>query len=225
MNRRIVNLQLFCLGLSMVAGTVIAESDDVRLPIPVGLTPCDADDPVTQVVKRAAASLGAEALGCFRSKETTEIQGTDGAAVVPRERAFASRMPGGPYSSADLDSLLAKVRNQWKSFDPLSKAHREDYVARINALVEASSGERGSVKSISPLLVSIEPVNSRFYVVVSIRQYVGQRSGSTKVDGLAMALQDGRLLRLEIQRELTATADVDDVRRQIGAWASAVTSN
>jgi hypothetical protein len=225
MNRRIVNLQLLCFGLSMMADTASAESDIVRLPIPTGLVPCDVGDPVANVVRNAAASTGAEELGCFRSKETTRIQGPGGKASVPRERAFASRMPGGPYSSADLDSLLSKVRGQWKNFDPLSKAHREDYVARINALVQASTGERDSVTSIKPLLVSIQPLNSRAYVVVSIRRYAGQKLNSTKVDGLAMALQDGRLLRLEIQRELTASTDVDDVRSQIGAWASAATSS
>jgi hypothetical protein len=225
MNRRIVNLQLLCLGLSMVAGTASAQSNAVRLPIPAGLAPCDADDPVAKVVKRAAASMGAEELGCFRSEETTTIQGSAGTASVPRERAFASRMPGGPYSSADLDSLLSKVRDQWRNFDPLSTAHREDYVARINAMVEVSSGVRSSIRSITPLLVSIEPLNSRSYVVVSIRKYAGQRVSSTKVDGLAMALQGGHLLRMEIQRELTAAADVDDVRRQIAVWAGAVTSN
>jgi hypothetical protein len=204
-----------------------AQSIDSSLPAPKGLNPCANNDSVASVEARLAPSLGAKYLGCFSSNEKSIPHGGSGDFPVPVEYAIALSISGGPYGPTDLSSLLSKAREQWKSFDPLSKEHRE-YTERLNALIKDTAPKVGAtaVTSIKPVLISIEPVGTRAYVVLSIRQYeVAAHTGTvrlTKASATAMVLQGSRLVRLELFRELRDPSDVDAVRMQIVAWVHAV---
>jgi len=115
---------------------------------------------------------------------------------------------------------------QWQNFEPLSEQFREDYVARVNSLLEDAT--QVSMESVNPTLVSIDRLDANSYAVTSIREYMmsagGERVRSVKATAAAMVLQGTQLVRLEILREIGGLSDVDEARTQIGVWARAVAS-
>ncbi|MGH8297778.1 MAG: hypothetical protein ACRES6_00670 [Steroidobacteraceae bacterium] len=177
-----------------------------------------------------APRLGAEYIGCFKSRETTTLPGDAAQQPVPVEYAIALRISGGPFTLADMDLLLSRVREQWQNFKPLSREHGE-YVARLNAMIRGvdSKASPAAITSIKPALISIARLSPEAYLVLSVRHYASAGSAgtitSTKADGTAMVLQGTALVRLEMLRELRAPSDVDAVRKQITAWAREVAAD
>jgi hypothetical protein len=157
------------------------------------------------------------------------VRGSSRELSLPLEHAFAMSLPGGPYAEKNLDPLPSKVREQWKTFNPIGNDHAE-YIASINALLKdlQPSGVPASIDSVKPVLVSIERMNSLSYSVISIRQYVisvnGEQFKSIKANGSAMVLRDTQLVRVDILRELHTPLDVDAVRGEIAAWSAAIAS-
>jgi hypothetical protein len=202
--------------------------DSSGLPTPRGLVQCPSNDPVATLEARLAAKLGGEYLGCFRSEGAMIPKGAIIAAPTPVEYAFGLAFADRHYKLADLDNLLATVKQQWKDFDPLSKEFKESYIARLNALIK-SSGSSADVVSVKPILVSIDRGARDYYAVTSIRTYVadvnGRRVTSTKVNSDAVALRGSELVRLTIQRTLSAPADVAEIQGEIADWARATTGN
>lgn len=147
---------------------------------------------------------------------------------MPAEYGFAIRFPG-DYSSADVDAMLAKVKEQWEGFEPLSKEFREDYTARLNNLIKQSDpavASSVSVSSVKPVLASIDRLDAGSYSVVSVRSYAldvnGERVTQTKVNADAVVLRGASLIRLTIQRALHEPADVERLRSEVGLWARAI---
>jgi hypothetical protein len=210
------------------AASADAPRDSSGLPTPKGLVQCLSDDPVAALEARLAAKLGGEYLGCFRSQRTTIPKGAEGAAPTPVEHAFGFALHDRHYKSADLDDLLARVKQQWKDFDPSSKEFKESYTAQLNALIK-SSGSSADLVSIKPILVSIDRGAGDYYTVTSVRTYVadldGSRVTSTKVNSDAVALRGSELVRLTIQRTLSDPADVAEVQGEIADWARATTGS
>lgn len=221
-----------CAMTAMVNGVSGAnsQSPEAFLPAPAGLAACASDDLVAPIEKRLASRLGAKFVGCFKSEETTTLLGDGGKHPVPVEYAIAVRILGGPFSPANLDVLLSRVREQWKNFKPLSKEHGE-YVARLNSMIQNvdSKPHATPVASIKPVLISIDRLSPEAYVVLSVRHYAAAGDAgtiiSTKADGTAMVLQGTRLMQLEIVHELRDPSDVDAVRQQIVAWAQEIAAH
>ena len=191
---------------------------------PKGLDTCDPSDPLIALETRVASSIGGQFLSCFKSEKQV---GTPGAAASP-EYAFAIRLAGGGYTTGDLAKLLATVTNQWRDFQPLSKEFREDYVARLNALMNDAGKPSAKFASIEPVLVSIDRLDAKSYSVVSVRSYVfnqnGQQVGTVKVNADAVVLRGGDFVRLTMQRVLTDVSDVAALQTEISAWARATES-
>jgi hypothetical protein len=222
-----VKLQLALLIIGLMAwGPASADASDGSsgLPAPAGLMPCASASPAAGLAARLAAQLGGDFLGCFQSERTGPA--TQNSASNPDEYAFAIALPGGGYTEADLDKLLSGVKAQWKGFDPLSKAFKETYTARLNGLLRRNgSPPSSSLVSVKPVLVSIDQPNDDYYLVTSIRTYVvdlgGERVAATKVTSDAVALRNAQLVRLTIQRTLSDPADVAQVQGEIADWARA----
>jgi hypothetical protein len=199
-----------------------AQATSSGLPTPKGLSSCAPSDPLAVVEARAAARLGGEFLGCFRSEKTVMVQGATKPVPVPFEFAFAIDFPG-PYTSADLDKLLTKGIEQWKDFEQLG-TERENYTDRVNELIKGA-GAMATVSSVKPVLVSIGRMGAKSFSVVSIRSYVLDASGEqvslTKVNASADVLRGSGLVRLTIQRVLTDPSDVAQVQGEIAEWAQA----
>jgi len=85
-----------------------------------------------------------------------------------------------------------------------------------------------SLKIQPPVLVSIERIGKRAYMVVSIRMRTIQAAGetvmSTAIDSTAITLHNGALIRLSFARELRQSADVQVVHDETAAWVSQVAS-
>ena len=219
-------LSFLCLGMPF-QGIAHADSETggMQLAAPKGLSPCAPDDPVATMESRIAPSIGGQFVNCFHSEDRIKPPAGSTVAPVPLEYAFAIRLGRGPYTSANLDKLLATVTAQWKDFQPLSTEFRENYIARINALIKDSGETSATIASIKPVLVSIERLDAKSYSVVSIRSYVfNEGSGqtrTTKVNADAVVLRGSDLIRLTMQRVLSKPADVDQLRGEISQWARA----
>jgi hypothetical protein len=205
-----------------------AQATSSGLPVPKGLSACAPSDPIAEVEAGIATKLGGTFLGCFKSEKTITMQGATKSVLVPFEAAFAFDLPG-PFSSVDLDKLLATGIEQWKDFEPLSKDLGENYTVRLNELIKSAGiSSAASVFSVKPVLVSIGRTGANSFSVVSIRRYVFDASGEQviqmKVNGSADVLRGSRIVRLDIQRMLTDPSDVAQVQSEIAEWANAVSS-
>jgi hypothetical protein len=220
----IISLLLFGSPLPGIAhADNMAES--ANLFAPKGLSPCAPNDPVATLEGRVATSIGGQFLGCFQSEQRIETPGATELAPVPREYAFAIRLAGGGYTSADLDKLLSTVTAQWKDFQPLSTEFHDKYIARLNALIKGTGETTTTIASIKPVLVSIDRLDAKSYSVVSIRSYVFNGNGgqvrTTKVNADAVVLRGRDLIRLTMQRMLTGASDVGQIRAEVSEWARA----
>jgi hypothetical protein len=163
----LLTLGLLALGPSHT----YAQAPSSVLPAPKGLSSC-APGKREAALARVAAELGSEILGCFLSEKRVMVQGSIMPVPVNLEFAFAMDVPGGPYTSADLDRFLSRTIEKWKDFEPLNKDF-ENYPARLNELIKgAVASPSVAVSSVKPVLVSIDRVGAKAYSVVSIRSYV-----------------------------------------------------
>jgi hypothetical protein len=153
-------------------------------------------------------------LGCFRSE--TQAQ---------PEYAFAIRLARGDYTSADLDKLQSTVTAEWKDFQPLGAEFHDNYIARLNELIKGTGEKSTTIAAIKPVLVGIDRLDAKSYLVVSIRSYELNASGgqirTTKVNADAVVLHGKDLVRLTMQRVLTQASDVAELRAEIAEWARA----
>ena len=217
-------------GLALLASSAnpsIASEVSSELPAPSGLVPCSASDPAAAAVSAIATKLGGEFLGCFLSPTKVATPTTADARSSPVEHAIAIGLHGNAYTLNDLSQQLFKVRDQWKTFDPLDKQSRDKYIARLNDLLANSNAKNVTkIASVSPVLVSIDQLDSSYYLVTSLRTYtVGADTGRTtftQVNSDAVVLRHSRLIRLTIQRTLHDPADVAQVQTEITKWAQAI---
>ena len=225
--RSIINLP--CGLLAFCLAQTYAQATPIGLPAPKELSSCPPGDPVAAAEAGVAAKLGGELLGCFVSDKKTTVQGATKSIPMSLEHAFAIRIPGGPYTSADLDKLLSKVTAQWKGFDPLSKEF-ENYRDRINELMRGvGTNPTATISSVKPVLVSIDRLGAKSYSVVSVRSYVldlsGEHVSATRVNGDAVVLRGSELVRLTMQRALTDPSDVAQLQGDIAEWAQAIAAS
>ncbi len=225
--RSIINLP--CGLLAFCLAQTYAQATPIGLPAPKELSSCPPGDPVAAAEAGVAAKLGGELLGCFVSDKKTTVQGTTKSIPMSLEHAFAIRIPGGPYTSADLDELLSRITEQWKGFDPLSKDF-ENYRNRLNDLMKGvGTSPTATFSSIRPVLVSIDRLGPRSYSVVSIRSYVvdvsGEHVSATRVNGDAVVLRGSDLVRLTMQHALTDPSDVAQLQGEIAEWARAIAAS
>jgi hypothetical protein len=211
--------------------TVTAAVPVAAVPVPRGLTPCTADGQSASDMDRMATALRSRPLGCFQSGETTELQGAKKGIAAPVEYAYALEMKGGPYTMADVATLMSDVSEGWKNAKPLSQDTRADYERRLDGLVEkgAPIGTPKPADPVNPpVLVSIEQLSPESFAVVAIRQGPLSLSGEffnvTKVDAAAVVLRRTTLMRLSIARQLRSKQDVEAAREEIADWAYAVVS-
>jgi hypothetical protein len=183
------------------------------LPAPRGLIPCSPDDPVAGLEKRIATSLAIEFLSCFHSSSSDEY-------------ALVHRVLGDNFTPAEVEALRTKVAAQWKDFQPLSTEFHDKYIARLNEMIAASGSATAPISSIKPVLVSMKRLDPKSYSVVSIRSYVFNSSKgqerAERINADAIVLRGRRIIRLTIQRRLTAVSDVTDVQAEIAQWARAM---
>jgi hypothetical protein len=223
---------LFAVISLLFAGTPlqgIARADDRAesgsLAAPKGLSQCAPSDPVAALETRVAISIGGQLLSCFQSGKRGEAPGATEPAPVSPEYAFAIRLAGDAYTSADLDKLLSTVTAQWKDFQPLSTEFHDNYIARLNELIKGAGETSATISSIKPVLVSIDRLDAKSYSVVSIRSYVfngsGEQISTTKVNADAVVLRGRELIRLTMQRMLTDVSDVPQLQAEISEWAHA----
>jgi hypothetical protein len=210
------------LTLGLLASGADAQAPSAGLPAPKGLSSCPPGNREA-VLGRVAAELGAEIVGCFQSEKRIMVQGSIMPVPMPLELAFAMELPGGPYTSADVDKLLSRTMEKWKDFQPLSKQF-ENYTLRLNELINSAEASPSvAVSSVKPVLVSIDRVGAKGYSVVQIRHYVidvgGEQVSFMKVDGNAVVLRGSGLIRLTIQRMLTDPSDVAQLQGEIAEWA------
>jgi hypothetical protein len=169
--------------------------------------------------------MGGQFLSCFQSENKSNVATVNGPLPIPVETAFAIRLAGDSYTTADVDKFQATVTAQWKDFRPLGKEVRKDYIAQLNALIKGSGGPSVSFTSVKPVLVSITRLDANSYSVVSIRSYAFNTGGGqismTKVNADAIVLRARSLIRLTMQRMLTRASDVADLQAEVADWARA----
>lgn len=220
---------LSCGLLAFCLAHTYAQATPIGLPAPKELSSCPPGDPVAAAEAGVAAKLGGEPLGCFVSDKRTTVQGTTKSIPVSLEHAFAIGIPGGPYTSADLDKLLSRVTEQWKGFDPLGKEF-ENYKDRLNDLIKGvGTSPTATFSSIKPVLVSIDRLGTKSYSVVSIRNYIldlnSEHVSAIRVNGDAVVLRGSELVRLTMQRALTDPSDVAQLQGEIAEWARAIAAS
>src|SRR5205814_3932363 len=103
-------------ALTLASPVIRAQTGDVKLPTPVGLSVCPDNDPVIAGEKRVAPSVGAEYLACFVSHDQTPVRGTSKTVSIAAEHAIAMSMSGGPFTHNDLEAQLARARASWRNF-------------------------------------------------------------------------------------------------------------
>src|SRR6202789_2042668 len=174
MDHRFPAVLLTALVLHLTAGCSHAAPDGgppartaAAVPVPRGLGRCAADGPSASGMDRMVSTLGGRPLGCFQSGETTELHGSKKTYAVPVEYGFAVEIKGGPYTTTDVNALMADVTDGWKNARPLSEDTRADYERRLDGLIE-----KGAATSV---LVSIEQLDPEAFAVVAIRPHQGAR--------------------------------------------------
>jgi len=214
-------------ALTLASVSMCAQTSDQDIPVPRGLMICKDDDPIVSLETRVAGWLGAKYLACFTSDEEVTLHGSSKAFTVPLEHAIAIGFIGGAFSPVDLDASLSKERQQWNVVDPVGEK-RNDYQARVNLLLKDTNSHPAAIQSVKPMLVSIDRLDERVFVIVSIREYSITKDGdsvrSIKATAAAHVLQGTRLVRLEIVRELRTPSDIEDIRMEIAAWSRATSS-
>jgi hypothetical protein len=176
-----------------------------------------------------------EFAGCFETDRRIQVHGVPHAVGQPLEYAFAIRLAersSGPFTHEDIESNLARIKEEWKNYPPLWEQRKAIYEQQVASLVHESLDPALPTVAISleqPLLVSIERVGEDSYAVVSIRRRKitidDNVAFSTAVDGTALTLIGGRLLRLSLVRELQSTDDVETLKHEVVGWIRAAGKN
>jgi len=209
--------------LSFVLFSLPAWSADAVIPAPQGLSVCAAESPLTASMKRIASEFGT-LTGCFVSSEQAPVHGID----KPVELAFAITLfqsASGPFTVASVDQLYATTEQQWENVMPLWSKDKTAYEQRVRELIRKTSSSASAQSNMSieqPLLVSMQRLDPGSYTVVSIRRRKISKDGVAfsfdTAEGFALILNDGKLTRLTIQRQLRGQGDVDAVKSEIAGW-------
>lgn len=221
-------IRAIALGAAFLLSLLMATpSIAVSFPTPEGLRPCAPGDPVAATGAQVATKLGGEFLNCFQSNRSIAPPGAAKRVLMPVEYAFAIALQGQSYTLSDLQNLFAKVNEQWRGFNPLSKKFKDTHISKLNALLKSNeSSDRPTVVSVKPVLIEIGLIHDRFFVVTSIRTYIFESNGGyveeKKVNADAVVLLGSQLIRLTIQRTLNAPTDVTEVQAKIENWAKMV---
>jgi hypothetical protein len=228
----IVLLLVGCTAKAPVAPVFSAST--AAIPAPSGLKACVPNGLLATTMGKIVGQSG-EFAGCFETDQRIQIQGVPHPVGQPLEYAFAIRLAArssGPFTSEDIETNLAKIKEEWKSYPPLWEQRKAIYEQRVATLVHESMDPALPAVSISlgePLLISIERVGEDSYAVVSIRRRKlaidGNVAFSTAIDGTSLTLVGGRLLRLSLVRELQSTGDVEMLKHDVVAWIQAVSKN
>ena len=184
---------------------------------------CAPESQLLGTMKRIADEFGT-LTGCFVSNEQAPVNGIE----KPVESAFAITLfqsASGPFTEASVDKLYATTERQWKNVAPLWGADKTAYEQRIRELIRETSPSasmRSKMSIEQPVLVSIQRIDPSSYTVVSIRPRRISKDGVTfsfdTAEGSALILNDGKLIRLTIQRQLRGQSDVDAVKSGIAGW-------
>jgi len=210
--------------LAIVLFSLPAWSTDGVIPAPQGLSVCAAESQQLIAMRRIAAQFGT-LVGCFVSHDQAPVNGVD----KPVESAFALTLfqsESEPFTEASVDQLYAATKRQWENVKPLWDTDKAAYEQRIRELVRETSPSTSAKTTMSieqPVLVSMQRINPGSYTVVSIRPRRISKDGLTfsfnTAEGNALILNEGKLIRLTIQRQLRGQGDVDAVKSGITGWA------
>lgn len=170
--------------------------------------------------------MGGELLGCFQTGGSPAPSASGESPAGLSNYAIAISLPGRDRGPADLEKMLATVRQQWQNFDPASDDFKT-YTARLNAFIARNGNEVGDeIASIKPLLVNIKYQTGQFYLVTSLRTYLlnlnGRKIASEKIDASAMVLRSGQMIRLAMMRAPVTGDAVAQAQDAIEQWARAV---
>jgi hypothetical protein len=214
--------------------TSISSVSTVAIPAPSGLRASAPNGLLAATIGKMVGQSG-EFAGCFETDRRIQVQGVPHAVEQPLEYAFAVRLAArssGPFTHEDIESNLASIKEEWKNYPPLWEQRKAVVEQRVATLVHESLDPVSPTVAISleqPLLVSIERVGEDSYAVVSIRRRKiaidDNVAFSTAVDGTALTLISGRLLRLSLVRELQSTGDVEMLNHEIVGWIRAAGKN
>jgi hypothetical protein len=209
--------------LSFASFSLPTWSADSVIPAPQGLSACPPESPLSGMVKRVASGFGT-LTGCFVSRDQAPVHGVD----KPVEWAFAIALfqsASGPFTVASVDQLYDTTEQQWKNVAPLWSKDKTAYEQRVRELIQKTSSSASSQDNMSieqPVLVSMQRIDPESYMVVSIRRRTISKDGAAvsfdTAEGFALILNDGKLTRLTIQRQLRGQSDVDAVRSEIADW-------
>lgn len=204
------------------------------VPTPNGLSPCPPQSPLRVGLVRLASQFGAAPGGCFVSSEQVQLHGTTRTVDHALEFGYVityAPKSSGPYTTASLDELFSKVTQEWKNVDPLWKQTGAVYNKRVEDLVRSTSPSGASQPDMSieqPILVSMTRIDAASYVVISIRKRHMSSTANAfdlvNVEGDALVLDNGSLVRLSLSRALRGPADVQSVSSTITDWVKRLKS-
>jgi hypothetical protein len=214
--------------------TSISSVATVAIPAPSGLRACAPSGLLAATIGKMVGQSG-EFAGCFETDRRIQVHGVPHPVEQPLEYAFAISLAArssGPFTHEDIESNLARIKEEWKNYPPLWERRKAIYEERVATMVHESLDPALPSVAISleqPLLISIERVGEDSYAVVSIRRRKiaidDNVAFSTAVDGTALTLIGGRLLRLSLVRELQSTGDVETLKHEVVGWIQAAGSN
>lgn len=218
------NIKFIPAILSLSFFSHFSVASNLGVSAPTGLRECRADDHMLAVIKKMADSQSLQYLGCFLSDQKVELPGDKQGVTHLLMYAYALKISPPRQTSEDLDVLYKTILLQWRNFKPLA-TDRQEYEKKVSNLV-AKIAPDGTPKSqislAAPLLVKIEKLNESSYLVISIRERKiatnGQTYISTSIDGTAVFLKEGELVRLSLVRELRSESDITTVDQAMRDW-------
>lgn len=198
---------------------------------PPGLQQCSTQGALATGLARMASRFGAFG-GCFVSADRVRVSGTSKSLELPVEFAFAfiiKNRAGASFATAEMDALYAKTQAQWRAVAKTWPGGEAAYEKQVQNLLRHGMAKGANALNLSitqPMLVSMRRLSPVAYVVVAIRRLnvaspVGAIS-SVKVVGNALVLENGKLIRLTIERELRRATDVRMLSKAINAWTATV---
>jgi hypothetical protein len=221
-------LSMFLAFLASPSATT-AQATVESMPIPDGLSSCPSQSPLRAGLAHLALQFGAAPSGCFVSSEHVQLRGTtktiDHALEFGYVITYAPK-PSGPYTTTNIDELFSKTKQEWRDVEPLWKQTAAVYNKRVEDLVRSvspSGAPQADMSVEQPILVSMTRIDAASYVVVSIRKrHISSTENAfdlVNVEGAALVLKNGSLVRLSLSRTLRGPADVQTVSSTIIDWA------
>jgi len=221
----------FSLFLALLASPLAttAQTTIESVPTPNGLSPCPSQSTLQASLERLASQFAAVPSGCFVSSEQVQLRGTKQTVNHALELGYVityAPRPSAPYTTKSIDQLFSKTQAEWANVEPLWKQTAAVYNKRVEDLVSsASPGGAPQVDMLidQPILVSMTRIDSSSYVVVSIRKRHMSSAANAfdlvNVEGTALVLNNGSLVRLSLSRTLRGSADIQAVSSAITDWA------